>query len=58
MFFDNDLLIYNETGKKLYGKVKDLPIIDYHCHLDQKMIEADATFSGHNSVNKFKMSSI
>lgn len=45
MFFDNDLLIYNETGKKLYEKVKDLPIIDYHCHLDQKMIEADSTFS-------------
>ena len=45
MFFDKDLLIYNETGKALYEQVKDLPIIDYHCHLDQKKIAADAKFS-------------
>lgn len=45
MFFDKDLLLYNETGKALYEKVRELPIIDYHCHLDQKKIAADDTFS-------------
>ena len=44
MFFDKDLLIYNETGKALYEQVKDLPIIDYHCHLDQKKIAEDSSF--------------
>ena len=45
MFFDENLLIYNETGKELYKKVKDFPIIDYHCHLDQRKIAADDTFA-------------
>ena len=45
MFFDNDLLLYNETGKSLYENVKGLPIIDYHCHLDQRMIARDSSFS-------------
>lgn len=45
MFFDNNLLLYNDAGKALYDAVKDRPIIDYHCHLDQKKIAANATFS-------------
>lgn len=45
MFFDENLLLYNETGKALYEKVKDLPIIDYHCHLDQKKIAENSAFS-------------
>ena len=45
MFFDENLLLYNEVGKKLYGKVKELPIIDYHCHLDQRKIARDDKFS-------------
>ena len=45
MFFDDNLLIYNEAGKALYEKVREFPIIDYHCHLDQKKIAADDTFS-------------
>ena len=45
MFFDNNLLLYNETGRALYERVKNLPIIDYHCHLDQKAIAANDTFS-------------
>lgn len=44
MFFDENLLLYNETGKSLYEKVKHLPIIDYHCHLDQHKIAIDDTF--------------
>ena len=45
MFFENDFLLYNGTGKALYEKVKGLPIIDYHCHLDAKLLAADAHFS-------------
>ena len=45
MFFDENLLIYNNTGKALYEKVKNLPIIDYHCHLDQKKIAKNSGFS-------------
>ena len=45
MFFDENLLLYNETGKSLYEKVKNLPIIDYHCHLDQHKIAINDTFS-------------
>ncbi len=45
MFFDDDLLIYNKTGKALYEKVRKLPIVDYHCHLDQRKIAGDASFS-------------
>lgn len=45
MFFDENLLLYNETGRQLYQKVQKLPIIDYHCHLNQKMIAEDMVFS-------------
>ena len=45
MFFDENLLLYNETGKLLYEKVKNFPIIDYHCHLDQHKIAINDTFS-------------
>lgn len=45
MFFDENLLLYNECGKKLYNEVKDLPIIDYHCHLDPKKIADNDGFS-------------
>ena len=44
-FFDDNLLLYNQAGKELYAKVRDLPIMDYHCHLDQKKIASDAKFA-------------
>ena len=44
-FFDKNLLLYSESAKKIYEEVKDLPIIDYHCHLDQNKIKSDAHFS-------------
>ena len=32
--FREDLLLTNNTGKRLYEQyAKELPIIDYHCHL-------------------------
>ena len=44
-FFGEQLLINHSCGVEIYQEVKDLPIIDYHCHLDQNKIAADAGFS-------------
>ena len=44
-FFDDDVLLYSKEAKDLYNSVKDLPIIDYHCHLNQTMIKNNATFN-------------
>lgn len=44
-FFDDNLLLSGQTAKKIYNEIKDLPIIDYHCHLDEKAIADDAKFS-------------
>ena len=45
-FIHNDFLLQSETAKHLYhGFAKNLPIIDYHCHLDPKMIADDHQFS-------------
>ena len=44
-FFGNDILLTNETAKMLYEKIKDLPIVDYHCHLNEQEIAEDKTFS-------------
>ncbi len=42
---NDNFMIYNKTGKKLYEKyAKALPIIDYHCHLSPKMIATDYKF--------------
>ena len=30
-FFGEDYLLANESAKKIYSAIKDLPIIDYHC---------------------------
>lgn len=43
-FFDDNILLGGEESKVLYGEVKDLPIIDYHCHLDQKLIAANTAY--------------
>lgn len=44
-FFGDDLLLTNENAKKIYNGIKDLPIIDYHCHLDEKTIFDNKKFS-------------
>ncbi|MCR4789527.1 MAG: glucuronate isomerase [Treponemataceae bacterium] len=43
-FMDNDFLLTNRSGKHLYSQVKDLPIFDYHCHLDPKEIYENRAF--------------
>ena len=43
-FIDDDLLLENDSAKKLYDHAKDIPIIDYHCHLNPKEIAGDIKF--------------
>ena len=44
-FFDENVLLSSDSAREIYAQVKDLPIIDYHCHLDQNKIKSDAHFS-------------
>lgn len=45
-FIHEDFLLQSETAKHLYHNfAKSLPIIDYHCHLDPKMVAEDHQFS-------------
>lgn len=44
-FYGEELLLSSGSAKEIYGEVKELPIVDYHCHLDQNKIKADAKFS-------------
>ena len=38
---NENFLLSNESAKRLYDKVKDLPIYDYHCHLNPEEIYKD-----------------
>ena len=40
----NDFMLKNKTAAELYEHVKDLPIIDYHCHISPKMIAENYQF--------------
>ena len=40
----NNYLLENKTAADLYNSAKDLPIIDYHCHLSPKEIYEDKPF--------------
>ena len=40
-YYGEELLLENEAAKKIYEEIKNLPIIDYHCHLDEKAIKED-----------------
>ena len=43
-FINNNFMLKTETARKLYEAVKNLPIVDYHCHLSPKMIAEDYKF--------------
>lgn len=43
-FFDDNILLAGKASKSIYNAIKDLPIIDYHCHLDERAIYNDAGF--------------
>ncbi len=43
-FINDNFMLKTKTAKKLYAMVKDLPIIDYHCHLNPRMIAENYKF--------------
>ena len=43
-FINDNFMLKNKTARALYDAVKDLPIIDYHCHLVPAMIANDHKF--------------
>jgi len=50
-FMDKDFLLTTETAKWLYHEVAEqLPIIDYHCHIDAKEIAEDRKFENISQV--------
>ncbi len=45
-FMDENFLLFNETAIKLYHNyAKNMPIIDYHCHIDPKEIYENKKFN-------------
>lgn len=50
-FLTEDFLLRNDFAKKLYHDyAKDLPIIDYHCHLPPDEIAADKNFDNLSQI--------
>lgn len=50
-FLGDDFLLSNDTAKRLYDDyAKDLPIIDYHCHLDPQEIYENKTYKNMTEV--------
>lgn len=44
-FINEDFILSNGIGKQLYQEyAKNIPIIDYHCHISPKEIAEDKTF--------------
>lgn len=44
VFFKDEVFLGNAASEIIYESIKDLPIIDYHCHLDEKLIAGNAGF--------------
>lgn len=44
-FFHNNILLRSQTAVELYETIKNLPIVDYHSHLNEREIAEDKTFS-------------
>lgn len=50
-FIHDDFLLENDLAKHLYHTyAKDLPIIDYHCHLDPKSVYENENFTNLGEV--------
>lgn len=50
-FINDDFVLQNETAKKLYNSyAKDLPIIDYHCHIIPEEIAKDVQFTNISDI--------
>ena len=46
----DNFLLKTETAKKLYNAAKDMPIIDYHCHINPKEIYENRKFENITQV--------
>ena len=44
-FLGDNFLLTNDTGKALFAQCRDLPIVDYHCHLNPAEIAEDGNFA-------------
>ncbi|MGT2666982.1 glucuronate isomerase [Streptococcus rifensis] len=44
-FNDDNFMLKNDAAKVLYSYVKDLPIYDFHCHLDPQAIYEDKSYT-------------
>jgi len=44
-FLSDHFLLTNDTGRALFEQCRDLPIIDYHCHLSPEQIADDGCFA-------------
>ncbi|MGF1585825.1 MAG: glucuronate isomerase [Bacteroidales bacterium] len=50
-FMDEDFLLENKTAERLYHEyAKDLPIIDYHCHLPPNEVAGDRSFENMTKI--------
>ena len=50
-FLSENFLLQNEVGKELYFEfAKDMPIFDYHCHLQVQQIAENSTFSNISEI--------
>ncbi len=43
-FINDSFMLKNKVAEELYEHIKDLPIIDYHCHISPKMIAENYQF--------------
>jgi glucuronate isomerase len=50
-FMDESFMLQNKTAEKLYfGHAKDLPVIDYHCHLPPEDIAGDRKYANMTKI--------
>lgn len=49
-FMSEGFLLGNIYSSKIYNEIKDLPIIDYHCHIDAKEIYENRVFGNITEV--------
>lgn len=47
---NDGFLLKNDTAKRLYEAAKDMPIIDYHCHIDPREIYENRRFDNITQV--------
>lgn len=47
---NDGLLLKSDTAKRLYEAAKDMPIIDYHCHIDPREIYENRRFDNITQV--------